>query len=179
MQGIAADLSVFAASGRSSFCSSKGVGVQSGGPLALRALQSGGPPRQGAVVLRGLRIMNGSLFSDEKSEKNVQEGAKERNRAPLGAQRLKHFSRSPSWIELLQVKTEHFKALLVPRPYFLCGILNQEPKNAKFKRTFARTIRNNVRAPHMQMWGCEAKRARKFTRTLPRTLPWNHIAILS
>ena len=42
-----------------------------------------------------------------------------------------------------------------------------------FKRTFARTIPENLRAPHMKMWGFEAKRARKFTRTSPRTLPWN------
>ena len=49
----------------------------------------------------------------------------------------------------------------------------------KSKRTFARTIRNSLRAPHMKMWGFEAKRARKFTRTLPRTLPWNFIAMLS
>ena len=28
---------------------------------------------------------------------------------------------------------------------------------AKFKRTFGRTIRNNLRAPHMKMWGFEAK----------------------
>ena len=42
-----------------------------------------------------------------------------------------------------------------------------------FKRKFARTIPENLRAPHMKMWGFEAKRARKFTRTSPRTLPWN------
>ena len=44
---------------------------------------------------------------------------------------------------------------------------------AMFKRTFARTIPDNLRAPHMKMWGFEAKRARKFTRTSPRTLPRN------
>ena len=27
--------------------------------------------------------------------------------------------------------------------------------------------------PHMKMWGFETKGARKFTRTSPRTLPWN------
>ena len=42
---------------------------------------------------------------------------------------------------------------------------------AMFKRKFARTIPINLRAPHMKMWGFEAKRARKFTRTSPRTLP--------
>ena len=31
-------------------------------------------------------------------------------------------------------------------------------------------------APHIKMWGFEAQRARKFTRTSPRTLPWNFIA---
>ena len=41
-----------------------------------------------------------------------------------------------------------------------------------FKRKFARTIPDNLRAPHIKMWGFEAKRARKFTRTLPRTLPY-------
>ena len=49
----------------------------------------------------------------------------------------------------------------------------------KFRRTFARTSRNNLRAPRIKMRGFEAKKARKFTRTLPRTLPWNFIAILS
>ena len=38
---------------------------------------------------------------------------------------------------------------------------------------------NNLRAPHMKMWGFETKRARKFTRYLPRTLPWNFIGILA
>ena len=42
---------------------------------------------------------------------------------------------------------------------------------AMFKRKFARTIPDNLRAPHIKMWGFEAKRARKFTRTSPRTLP--------
>ena len=42
---------------------------------------------------------------------------------------------------------------------------------AMFKRTFARTIPDDLRAPHVKMWGFEAKRARKFTRTSPRTLP--------
>ena len=50
---------------------------------------------------------------------------------------------------------------------------------AMFKRKFARTIPENLRAPHMKMWGFEAKRARKFTRTSPRTLPWNFITMLS
>ena len=45
---------------------------------------------------------------------------------------------------------------------------------AMFKRKFARTIPDNLRAPHIKMWGFEAKRARKFTRTLPRTLPWTY-----
>ena len=48
-----------------------------------------------------------------------------------------------------------------------------------FKRTFARTIPDNVRALHMKMWGFEAKKARKFTRTLLRTLPCNFITMLS
>ena len=43
---------------------------------------------------------------------------------------------------------------------------------AMFKRKFARTIPDNLRAPHIKMWGFEAKRARKFTRTSPRTLPF-------
>ena len=30
---------------------------------------------------------------------------------------------------------------------------------AMFKRTFARTIPDNLRAPHMKMWGFDAKRA--------------------
>ena len=47
------------------------------------------------------------------------------------------------------------------------------------KRTFARTIPDNLRAPQMNMWGFEAQRARKFARTLPRTLPWNFITMLS
>ena len=55
----------------------------------------------------------------------------------------------------------------------------QRPGMAKFKRTFARTFRNNVREPHMKMWGFEARRARKFTRTSPRTLPWNFITMLA
>ena len=50
---------------------------------------------------------------------------------------------------------------------------------AMFKRTFARTIPDSLRAPHVKMWGFEAKRARKFTRTSPRTLPWNFITMLS
>ena len=50
---------------------------------------------------------------------------------------------------------------------------------AMFKRTFAQTIPDNLRSPHMKMWGFEAKRARKFTRTSPRTLPWNFITMLS
>ena len=37
-----------------------------------------------------------------------------------------------------------------------------------FKRAFARTIPDNLRAPHMKSF--EAERARKFTRTSPRTL---------
>ena len=45
---------------------------------------------------------------------------------------------------------------------------------AMFKRTFARTIPDPLRAPHMKI-----KRARKFTRTSPRTLPWNFITMLS
>ena len=49
---------------------------------------------------------------------------------------------------------------------------------AMFKRTFARTIPDNLRAPHMKLWDFEAKRARKFTRTSPRTLPWNFITML-
>ena len=48
-----------------------------------------------------------------------------------------------------------------------------------FKRTFARTLPDNLKAPHMKMQGFEAKRARKITRTLPRTLPWNFITMLS
>ena len=43
---------------------------------------------------------------------------------------------------------------------------------AMFKRKFARTILDTLRAPHIKMWGFEAKRARKLTRTLPRTLPY-------
>ena len=35
---------------------------------------------------------------------------------------------------------------------------------AMFKRTFAQTIPDSLKAPHMNMWGFEAKRARKFTR---------------
>ena len=50
---------------------------------------------------------------------------------------------------------------------------------AMFKRTFAWTIPDNLREPHMKMWGFEARRARKFTRTSPRTLPWNFITMLS
>ena len=50
---------------------------------------------------------------------------------------------------------------------------------AMFRRTFARTIPDNLRPPHMKMWGFEAKRARKFTRTSPRTLPWNFITMVS
>ena len=50
---------------------------------------------------------------------------------------------------------------------------------AMFKRTFARTILDNLRAPHMKMWGFDTKRARKFTGTSPRTLPWNFITMLS
>ena len=50
---------------------------------------------------------------------------------------------------------------------------------AMVKRTFARTIPDNLRAPHMKMWGFEAKRARKFTRASPRTLAWNFITMLS
>ena len=50
---------------------------------------------------------------------------------------------------------------------------------AMFKRTFAATILDSLRAPHMKMRGFEAKRARKFTRTSPRTLPWNFITMLS
>ena len=42
---------------------------------------------------------------------------------------------------------------------------------AMFRRTFARTMPDNLRAPPMKMWGFEAKRAKKFTRTSPRTLP--------
>ena len=57
--------------------------------------------------------------------------------------------------------------------------INKDWEWRKFKRTFARTSRNNLRAPHMKIWGFEAKGARKFTRTSPRTLPWNVIAILS
>ena len=30
-----------------------------------------------------------------------------------------------------------------------------------FKRTFARTIPDNLRAPHMKMWGFEAKKGQK------------------
>ena len=37
---------------------------------------------------------------------------------------------------------------------------------AMFRRMFARPTWNNLRAPHMKMWGFEAKRARKFTRIL-------------
>ena len=47
-----------------------------------------------------------------------------------------------------------------------------------FKRKFARTIPDNLRAPHIKMWGFEAKRARKFTRTSPRTLPFFFITML-
>ena len=43
---------------------------------------------------------------------------------------------------------------------------------AMFKRKFARTLPDNLRAPHIKMWGFEAKRARNFTRTLSRTLPY-------
>ena len=50
---------------------------------------------------------------------------------------------------------------------------------AMFKRTFARTITDNLRAPHVKMWGFEAKRARKFTRTSLRTLPCNLFPMLS
>ena len=50
---------------------------------------------------------------------------------------------------------------------------------AMFKRKFTRTIPNNFRAPHMKMWGFEAKRARRFTRTSPRTVPWNFTTMLS
>ena len=49
---------------------------------------------------------------------------------------------------------------------------------AMFKRKFARTIPDNLRAPHIKMWGFEAKRARKFTRTSPRTLPFFFITML-
>ena len=38
----------------------------------------------------------------------------------------------------------------------------------------ARTIWNNVKAPRMKMQSFKAKRARKFTRTSPRTLPICH-----
>ena len=44
---------------------------------------------------------------------------------------------------------------------------------AMFKRKFARASPDNLRAPHIKMWGFEAKRARKFTRTSPRTLPFS------
>ena len=40
-------MSVFAASGCSSFCSFEGVGVKSGVPLALTVVQSGDPPQTG------------------------------------------------------------------------------------------------------------------------------------
>ena len=54
-------------------------------------------------------------------------------------------------------------------------ISHQGPKSmgmAMFKRTFARTIPDNLREPHMKMWDFAATRARKFTRTSPRTIPW-------
>ena len=47
------------------------------------------------------------------------------------------------------------------------------PDNLRAPRMFARTIPDNLRAPRMKMWGFEAKRARKFTRTSPRTLPYS------
>ena len=50
---------------------------------------------------------------------------------------------------------------------------------AMFKRKFARRLPDNLRASHMKMWGFETRRARKFTRTSPRTLPWNLITMLS
>ena len=52
---------------------------------------------------------------------------------------------------------------------------------AMFKRTFSRTIPDNLRAPHMnfKIWGFEARRARTFTRTSRRTLAWNFITMLS
>ena len=50
---------------------------------------------------------------------------------------------------------------------------------AMFKRTFARTIPDNLTALRMKIWGFEAEMARKFTQTPPRTLPWNFIAMLS
>ena len=68
---------------------------------------------------------------------------------------------------------------------FLCNIkelsLFWDKKSmamAMFKRTFARTIPDNLRAPDMKMWGFEAKRARKFTRTSPRRLPCFFITML-
>ena len=50
---------------------------------------------------------------------------------------------------------------------------------AMFKRTFARTLPDNLSPAHMKMWGFKGRRARKFTRTLPRTSPWNFITMLS
>ena len=49
---------------------------------------------------------------------------------------------------------------------------------AMFKRKFARTIPDNLRAPHIKMWGFEAKRARKFTELRPEHYHYFFIAML-
>ena len=59
-----------------------------------------------------------------------------------------------------------------------CNVNQKRLGMAMFKQTFARTIRNNVREPHMKMWGFETERARKFIRTSQQTFPWNFITIL-
>ena len=77
-------------------------------------------------------------------------------------------------------KSCFWRVHLVLCPLEVCFFRDQKRMGmAMFKRTFARTIRNNLRAPHTKMWVSRPKRGRKFTRTSPRTLPWNFIAILS
>ena len=59
---------------------------------------------------------------------------------------------------------------------------NQEPKkngNGKVQMNIRTNNSEQFEGTTHQMWGFEARRARKFTRTLPRASPWNFIAILS
>ena len=41
---------------------------------------------------------------------------------------------------------------------------------AMFKRTFARTIPDNLRAPHMKMWGFRGKKGQKVHPNLPPSI---------
>ena len=125
------------------------------------------------MLLRGLQVFLEAWGLPKQTSKKF--GSEASKKLPLQPPKL---PRSPSMKFLLRLLSRRKFSEYIFLRVCLGNLALKKIRDKKsmamamFKRKFARTILDNLRAPHIKMWGFEARRARKFTRTSPRTLPF-------